>query len=303
MSRSTSCGGTIEIACFVHMFPVEIFLFKPDSGSPRMKWMTTFVSAFGGSSRSHDLYLLYSGSNHYDCIADPVFGPLELSTVCTSAVISHNVDDSAGVLDHQVTVLDDAAVVKPRRIRYQSIIATRLGNSQRKLSRVTEIQMRRNVSTKLDFRSRAMSATRRLVEAFRPFNYFFRCRALTATRRLIQSSIPFSCYCGNGVRRLSSNISPSRNCSDSSDDAVLYSTTMESMTKFKVCAICGYEGTRVGCVPVSEIDEFLELSGIASMFNYMVSPDRVRTRYDSIFNIELKYVYFLGYFPDLYPMS
>ena len=75
--------------------------------------------------------------------------------------------------------------------------------------------------------------------------------------------------------------------SDSAADGNAYFNSFDLLTKYIVCAICGYEGSRVGCVTVTEVSDLLEMSGIASKFNDIVCADRIKTRFDAIFNVEL----------------
>ena len=75
MSKSSSWGGIIELACLVHMYPVDIYVFQPDVGSGLMKWISTFATILPRRPRVNNIYLLYTGNNHYDCILDAVFHP------------------------------------------------------------------------------------------------------------------------------------------------------------------------------------------------------------------------------------
>ena len=117
MSKLTSWGGAIELACFVHMFPVDIYIFKPFDGSCRMKWVTTFATTLAGRNRDHDFRLLYTGNSHYDCVIDAVFEPSYLSTLLVpESVINLNGGDA---------FVNTAFGAKRRKVRYQSIIETR----------------------------------------------------------------------------------------------------------------------------------------------------------------------------------
>ena len=151
-----------------------------------------------------------------------------------------------------------------RKVCYQSIIGTRRGCN--KSSRVES----QAASTRVDFRKRAILATKRLLVSSVPFKYY-------GESRRVRGILPRSL-------RVSDR-------SDSSTDAMVYSDTFDSLTKYVVCAICGLEGSRDRCVPVADVGDLLDKSGIASKFNNMICPSRVRTRFETIFNSEL-YLFF-----------
>ena len=121
------------------------------------------------------------------------------------------------------TVTASCASVKRQRVRYQSIIETRRGCFQHSRNEP------RAVLPRVDFRS----------------------RAILATNRLLAASLSFKHY-GDSVRlhrRLPRHLldpAPSHSASD----AIAYSDTYDSLTKYIVCAICGIEGRRAGCVSV-----------------------------------------------------
>lgn len=114
------------------------------------------------------------------------------------------------------------------------------------------------------------------------------------TRHLLSVAKPFQYY-GEATRsRRSSSLNMgNRGCTDSAVDTAAYSSTYDSLTKYIVCAICGYEGSRAGCVLVSDIYDLIEMSGIAAKFDTVVSSERAKTRFDAIFNSELN-----AYFQD-----
>ena len=105
---------------------------------------------------------------------------------------------------------------------------------------------------------------------------------------LLAASLPFKYY-GDSVRlrrrlpRYLLDPTPSHSASD----AIAYSDTYNSLTKYIVCSICGIEGSCVGCVSVADVGDLLEMSRIATKFNNVVCSDRCKTRYDTIFNQEL----------------
>ena len=118
MSKTTSWGRVIELACLVHMYPGDIYFFQPHIVSRWMKWMTTFSTSLPGSCHVNNFYLLYTGHNHYDCILDAVHHSLHLARIHDSECVAvTNTTVGATV----------TASVKRQRVRYQSIIATRRG--------------------------------------------------------------------------------------------------------------------------------------------------------------------------------
>ena len=228
MSKLTSWGGAIELACLVHMFPVDIYIFKPIDGSCRMKWVTTFATTLGGRNCDHDFRLLYTGNSHYDCVIDAVFEPSYLSSLLDPEyVINLNGGDAFA---------NSAFGAKRRKVRYQSIIETR--RSCQQSSRYEPL----SAKPKGCFRRRAIFATRRLLESSRPFKYYF------GSPRL---------------RAFSPSSTTNLSLSDSAADGNAYLNSFDLLTKYIVCAICGYEGSRVGCVSVTEVGDLLEMSGIA----------------------------------------
>lgn len=114
------------------------------------------------------------------------------------------------------------------------------------------------------------------------------------TRRFLSVAKPFQYY-GEAFSmwRCSSLNMGNRGCSDSAVDAAAYSTTFDILTKYIVCAICGYEGSRAASVSVSDIDDLIEMSGIAAKLTTLVSPECAKTRFDAVFNTELN-----AYFQD-----
>ena len=97
-------GGVIELACFVHLFPVDIYVFRPYPSSCRMEWMTTFATSLPACNHVNDCLLLYSGNNHYDSIIDATFGRCHLASLVVS-------DDVAG-RDVGVSSTDSSGCVK-----------------------------------------------------------------------------------------------------------------------------------------------------------------------------------------------
>ena len=216
--------------------------------------MTTFATSLPGRCRVNNFYLLYTGHNHYDCILDAVHHSLHLACIHDS----ESVAVSNTTVGARVTA--SCASVKRQRVRYQSIIATRRGCIQHSRNEP------RAAMPSVDFRNRAILATKRLLAASLPFKHYG--DSVWLRRRL---------------PRCLSDPAPSHSASD----AIAYSDTYDSLTKCIVCAICGIEGSRVSCVSVADVGDLLEMSGIATKFNNVVSPDRYKTRYDTIFNREL----------------
>ena len=229
-----------------------------------MKWVTTFATTLAGRNRDHDFRLLYTGNSHYDCVIDAVFEPSYLSTLLVpESVINLNGGDA---------FVNTAFGAKRRKVRYQSIIETR--RSCQQSSRFEPLSTKR----KGCFRRRALYATRRLLESSRPFKYYF------GSPRL---------------RGLASTSTTNLRLSDSAADGNAYFNSFDLLTKYIVCAICGYEGSRVGCVTVTEVGDLLEMSEIASKFNDIVCTDRVKTRFDAIFNLELNTCFKDGLIRDI----
>ena len=264
MSELTSWGGAIELACFVHMFPVDIYIFNPFDGSCRMKWVTTFVTTLAGRNCDHDFRLLYTGNSHYDCVIDAVFDPSYLSTLLDPEYLIN--------LSGGDAFANTSFGAKRRKVRYQSIIETR--RSCQQSSQCEPL----SAKPKESFRRRAIHATRRLLESARPFKYY------SGSSRL-RGYAPSS----------TTNI----RVSDSAADGNAYINSYDLLTKYIVCAICGYEGSRVGCVSVTEVGDLLEMSGIASKFHDIVCSDRVKTRFDAIFNMELNTCFKDGLIRDI----
>ena len=203
-----------------------------------------------GRNRDNDFYLLYTGNSHYDCVIDSVFEPSHLASLL--------VPDYVGNPNGGDTVAHSAFVAKRRKVLYQSIIETRRGCQQpsRYEPRVAKL--------KVDFRRRDINATRRLLEASRPFKY----------------------YCKSPRLRGFSPLAPiNLTLSDSVADGNAYSNSFDLLTKYIVCAICGYEGSRSGSILITEVGDLLEISGIAAKFDDIISSDRVKTRFDAIFKI------------------
>ena len=65
MSKPSSWGGVIELACFVHLFPVDIYVFRPNSSSCRMEWMTTFATSLPARNRVNDYLVVVVVSRRY----------------------------------------------------------------------------------------------------------------------------------------------------------------------------------------------------------------------------------------------
>ena len=212
-----------------------------------MKWMTTFATSLPGRLRVNDFHLLYTGNNHYDCILDAVFHSRHLGSFHDSHTVV-NIHESSSNMQTGVAPMDGAVAVKRRKMCYQSIIGTRRGCN--KPSRLEP----QAVFTRVNFRSRAILATKRLLASSLPFKYY-------GESRRFRGSLPH-CLRVPGT-------------SDSASDAILYCDTFDTSTKYMVCAICGFEGSRVSCVPVADVGDLLDKSGIASKFNNMICPDRV----------------------------
>ena len=258
MSKPSSWGGVIELACFVHLFPVDIYVFRPYPSSCRMEWMATFATSLPARNRDNDCLLLYSGNNHYDSIIDATFGPRYLASFVAS--------DDLGCRNVGVSSIDSIGSAKRRRVFYQSIIETRRGRKPQ--IRIETVSAQR----KVDYRQRALNATRCFLAVAKPFQYYDE---------------------GKRSRRSSTLDLDNRGCSDSAVDAAAYSTAFDSLTKYIVCAIYGYEGSRAGCVLVSDISDLIEMSGIAAKFDAVVSSERAFSRFDAVFKSELN-----AYFKD-----
>ena len=218
MSVATSWGGVIELACLVHMYPVDVYLFQPHIVSRWMKWMTTFATSLPGRCRVNDFYLLYTSNNHYDCILDAVHHSLHLARIHDSESVSN--------IKAGVAVLATGASVKRQKVRYQSIIATRRGCIQHSRNEPRAVMPRAN----------------------------FRSRAILATKYLLAASLPFK-YNGDSVRlrrRLPCCLMDPAPSTSASDE-IAYSDTYDSLTKYVVCAICGLEGSRFRCVSVADV--------------------------------------------------
>ena len=96
------------------MFRADIHIFKPDNDTRRMKWATIFATTLPGGSCINDIYLLYTGINHYDCILDAVFETRHLASLLDN--------ESVANLNVGVSGKDSSVFVKRRKVRYQSII-------------------------------------------------------------------------------------------------------------------------------------------------------------------------------------
>ena len=160
MSKTTSWGGAIELACLVHMYPVDIYVFQPHIVSRWMNWMTTFATSLPGRSHVNNFYLLYTGHNHYDCILDPVHHSLHLARIHDS--------ESVAITNTTVgaRVTASCASVKRQKVRYQSIIATRRGCIQHSRNEP------RAALPRVYFRNRAILATKRLLAVSSPFKHY-----------------------------------------------------------------------------------------------------------------------------------
>jgi hypothetical protein len=315
MDLSTQWGSTIEIMTAVVMFSVNIYIFTAVNDSVRYKLIGTFKSSHGRP----DVWLLFTG-NHYDSLIKPIF---ETAVDTTSLAVKNNelrtreqlkrgltssftfIHGRAAYKNFRTSVLASRNV--RRRASYDhlgtslsvSCYRNRAIEAAKSLSRCTIRKEILGPSLLVSSnRNRAIEAAKRLSRCTTRKEILgssllvssYRNRAIQAAKRLSRCTTRNLCLCL--PREVFPDTARSRvNYSMSFIDANSYSKTYDELTKFIVCALCGHEGSRNGCVLITSLSEELKRSGIKEKFLLYTSPYYVSTCYDEVFNKEL-YTFF-----------
>ena len=80
-----------------------------------MKWMTAFATILPGRLRVNNIYLSYTGNNHYDCILNAVFHPRYLGSFYDSPTVV-DIHESSSNMHTGVAPMDMAVAVKRRNL-------------------------------------------------------------------------------------------------------------------------------------------------------------------------------------------
>ena len=281
-SNLRSWGGIIEIAICVVMYSVHIFIFRPISGSDILQATGTFDTCLNHIDSSN-IYLLYSGFNHYDSIFDFVY-------------VSSPFGSPSNCSPHIGSTLSQS-----KSLSYKSIIGTRESTRYRRLdvsSKKIAKKKSSPISKKLllhSYRSRALSATNQFVRRYTNFesplskNTISKRRSAIIACHRLYKDVPFYGFSQEyleTIRRCSKEDS-SNTISTSSSDAKAYSDSYDLFSKFVVCAICGIEGSRSGSSSLSDIEHLISVSGISAKFLSVSRSVSTDTPYDVIFKAEL----------------
>ena len=202
-SINTSWGGILEAATAVLLFPVNIYIFERVIGSTLLKATCYFESILVGSV-GNDIFLLYSGYNHYDSILRPVYVNssgffTELRFACSNIYSSIKRRQSfVSIIETRQTLntrtdqiaaskalLNLSSMPTPKRCilrrcyRRRSIIATkRFVKSMLSAERIS------NGCSSEGYRGRALNSTKKFLEYYsRCFQGSFHSRAIIAARR------------------------------------------------------------------------------------------------------------------------
>ena len=293
-SNIRSWGGIIEIAICATMFSVNIYVYRPISTSDILRATGTFVSLCD-EIVSLNIYLLYSGFNHYDSIIDFVYvdAPLALP--------------DCGLTTSSVTLFQN------KSLSYKSIIETRECTKFRRIPPIVKKVFKKKASLGTSYRNRALRATNCFLKRYSYCGVSYsigrvdkRRRSLLASYRFfsdfpfIRSDIKlchsFESPSRNNVSNRTSNVAAdphatvynvSNRISNVASDAKAYSESYDLHSRFVVCAICGTEGSRLGSVLLSDVEHLIAVSGISSKFASVSTRVSTDTSYDRIFKVEL----------------
>ena len=258
------------------MLPVFIYVFEPAVPNTVLKRIGSFESRLAGSS-SNIVCLLYSGTNHYDVIDDPVFVDRsgELCLIVSSLASNGSFLSKSGAFKPYIET----------RLVTKSISKKSIGHevsSVKKCHKKKQVCKNYRGPSLFDYRKRAILASKVFISQlshYEKHSETYRERAILASKLFILQFPRFKKSISTRCHSITS--------SDSILDAKAYSKNFDMDSMFIVCAIYGCEVSRKGCVLLSDVTDLVELSGISSKYSALTVCDRFTSTYDVIFHQEM----------------
>ena len=250
-------GSVIEIATVAEMFLIGIRVYVPVSRKRYFTLLGTY-RCLGFNSESREICLLYTGYNHYDSLVDWSNG--------SSNVESLRVDYSTSYLRRGIAEYNTAVSVSERkRVSRKRVLSASMEHlSDTALSSNSSQYMSRRLPNFIGLSVEAKRTNRKIRIEKR--------RAALPVRRSYRAVHP--------VRPTS--------CAD---DALLYAKNYDRQTRFIVCGICGLEGPSGGCKLISDMQHFIDSSGLKAKFTYLTTIHSYTSTYDRVFVDDLLRVF------------
>ena len=245
-------GSVIEIAAAAEMFLIGIRIYVPVT---RKRYFTLLGSyrCIGFDSNSSEIYLLYTGFNHYDALVDWSPGGINVG-LCSA-------DNSSSYLGRQLHEYNTSASFAERR------------RLSRKRVSSANLECRGDMalsSKSTEYMSRRLPIYSGLTDEAKRTNRKLRIERRVATRRSVS----------NPVGRSSCSI-----------DASLYAKNYDILTRFIVCGICGLEGSSVGAKLICDMQHFIDASGLTAKFKLLTTVHTYMSTYDCMFVDDLLRVF------------
>ena len=245
-------GSVIEISTAAEMFSIGIRIYVPVSGKRYFTLLGTY-RCIGFDSNTREIYLLYTGFNHYDALVDWSSGGNYVG-LCS-------VDSSSSYLGRQIHEYNISLSLAQRRRLIRKRVSTVnlecLGELV--LSTKSTQYMSRRTPTFSGLSDEAKRTNRRL-----------RIERRASTRRSI------------------TNPSSRSSCAI---DASLYAKNYDLLTRFIVCGICGLEGPGTGAKLICDMQHIIDASGLTAKFKLLTTVQPYMSTYDCMFVDDLLRVF------------